>query len=363
MEGEIDMFDEISCKTRKRFLNLKRPPYTAIILIIITFAIIVRVFKLEILDPYTDEYLHIIAAMEIMKSGHTDYTRCYFLTYITYIMFKFLGQDLFIARLPSVLFGVLTIIPLYLLASKISRPIGLASAFLWASSPWAIGVSRTVREYAVFPFFLLIFLYILVDLSERITLLIEQKRYPGKTEAFAVLIVSIFLSYALVDYQSTFKFEIFLIPPIILLLLYKVPVIRSYAKMHAKLGLSFVVITSAIILISMRNVFVNFWPPDIFWVNLILDPNGPVYKGATAELFPWYPDLSFVVFIPTILVLSGAYFALHEKNRNCLIILIIFFISYYCIYVPFRAIFQAKIHILYFAFLFYNDKRRDFLYI
>ena len=133
-------------------------------------------------------------------------------------------------------------------------------------------ISRTVREYAVFPFFLLIFLYILVDLSERITLLIEQKRYPGKTEAFAVLIVSIFLSYALVDYQSTFKFEIFLIPPIILLLLYKVPVIRSYAKIHAKLGLSFVVITSAIILISMRNVFVNFWPPDIFWVNLILRP-------------------------------------------------------------------------------------------
>ena len=120
MEGEIDMLRAKYPARLKRFLNLKRPPYTAIILIIITFAIIVRVFKLEIFNAYTDEYLHITAAMEIMKSGHTDYTRCYFLTYITYIMFKFLGQDLFIARLPSVLFGVLTIIPLYLLASKIS---------------------------------------------------------------------------------------------------------------------------------------------------------------------------------------------------------------------------------------------------
>lgn len=71
--------------------------------------------------------------------------------YLAIPFVKFLGLNALAVRLPSVLFGVLTIISLYLLMQELFKrtPLSLVSAGFLAISPWHINISRATSEGVV----------------------------------------------------------------------------------------------------------------------------------------------------------------------------------------------------------------------
>lgn len=153
------------------WLKNKRSAYTACFFLILLLAFLLRFANLTILDPYTDEYSHLLAAKDYLDLGYFHYARASMVTYLV-IFFSRLGnaasfyEYVFWGRLPGVIFSTLTVIPLYFLTRKISPSVALISIFLWATSPWSIGVAKTIREYAFHPFFILLALLTLVKFLE-----------------------------------------------------------------------------------------------------------------------------------------------------------------------------------------------------
>jgi len=84
--------------------------------------------------------------------------------------------------------------------------IGLIAAGLWAISPWAIAVSRTVREYAIFPFFYVFIFIFLVRLRNVVLDVLEHRRSINLSRSVLYGIGFIApIMYGEIDHFSTFK--------------------------------------------------------------------------------------------------------------------------------------------------------------
>ncbi len=181
-------------------------------------SLVIRLTNLIALDPYTDEIPHLLAGKKILSGESLTYTRATVVSYLISFCYyvgspaKYLDY-LFWGRVPGVIFGSLTIFPLYFLAKKISPGVGLLSCALWTICPWAIGVSRYAREYAFYPFLMLWCLISLISLFE----LLRKDPYANKLKiAFHLVIFSILVIYAVVvDPHSTIKI-IFVVSGIVL---------------------------------------------------------------------------------------------------------------------------------------------------
>jgi len=194
----------------ERYYKLLLEPgkvYTLLFIIVI-LAFILRIVNLNILDPYTDEYMHIMAAKDIYDTGTTNYARASLVTYLVALFYKIGNADTFYeylywGRVPGVIFSSLTVIPLFFLTRRISVPVALISSFLWATSPWAIGVAKTIREYAYYPLFIILASIALMKLYE---LILEfNKKYILKIILLSVALIA-FTYYAFyVDTASTLR--------------------------------------------------------------------------------------------------------------------------------------------------------------
>jgi 4-amino-4-deoxy-L-arabinose transferase-like glycosyltransferase len=78
----------------------------------------------------------------------------------------------FSVRLPSALFGVLSVILLYFLVNKLlkNQPIALLASFLLAISPWHLNLSRTTSEVVVSVCFMLLLVYALSFVKEKFSI-------------------------------------------------------------------------------------------------------------------------------------------------------------------------------------------------
>lgn len=167
---ELPAYDR-SPFTGANWLRNKRYLYRGCFILILLLAFLLRFTNLTILDPYTDEYSHILAAAEYLDTGVLEYCRASLVTYLNVLFYR-LGNPsdfhdyVFWGRLPGVIFSTLTAIPLYLITRRISPPVALISMFLWATSPWSVGVARTVREYAYYPFFIMLGALLLINFFE-----------------------------------------------------------------------------------------------------------------------------------------------------------------------------------------------------
>ncbi len=117
-----------------------------------------------------------------------------------------LGLTPFAERLPSAIFGSLTILILYFFTEILTknRKIGLISAFLFAISPWAINISRVTGDVTIALFFSVLMGYALLNLREKFTKL-----------WFVVAILSAFA--AIVSY-APYRIYVVVIPTIFLLI-------------------------------------------------------------------------------------------------------------------------------------------------
>lgn len=180
---------------------------------LIAFALLLRVFNLGVLYPYADEYSHLLAAKALLQGASLTsvFDRSLLITTVPVVISQRLfGMELWSARLPGAIFNALAIFPLYLLARKINKPVAVLSCLLYATSPWIIGVARTVREYAYYPFYFYWIVYAMVLLLERLPgrlVLFKDWRILLMPDLRALVLTLLLVPvYAVfIDARSTFK--------------------------------------------------------------------------------------------------------------------------------------------------------------
>ena len=118
-----------------------------------------------------DEMHQLTAAKELIQGASSAevYQRgLYMVTMPVAGFLQMLGISLGAAKLPGVLFNVLAIVPLFLIVDKINRSAAIFSSLLFAFSPWVIGMSRFVREYAYEPFYFYCIILMMIAVIEHL---------------------------------------------------------------------------------------------------------------------------------------------------------------------------------------------------
>jgi 4-amino-4-deoxy-L-arabinose transferase-like glycosyltransferase len=135
--------------------------YTLLLLVLTVAAFVMRVYHLDYLTLWVDEYVHVDRARNFPAEPLlTDDNNGILLTLILLPIFKFFGVGEFAARFPSVVFGT-GLVPLayFFVKRYFNRHAALITAFLVTFSTYLTFWSRLSRNYAIFAFFFLLFLY------------------------------------------------------------------------------------------------------------------------------------------------------------------------------------------------------------
>lgn len=184
-----------------------------ILIAIIAVGIFIRFYKLGEVPKgfYIDEASIGYNAYSILKTGKDEFGKSFpvmfrsfstfqspIYTYITVPFVYFLGITPFSVRLPSAIFGMLTIPLLFFLVKNLSpepnnKYLAPFSATLLAISPWHILYSRTAYEANIALFLLLLGLLLL---------------YSSLKKAWFLLLSAVTLSLSALAYRA----EIFLVP-------------------------------------------------------------------------------------------------------------------------------------------------------
>jgi hypothetical protein len=176
-------------------------------------ALLLRVFNLGALFPAVDEYYHLIAADQILEGAPLDsvYPRgLWLVTLPVALALRAFGHEVWAARAIGMLFNVLAVVPLYLLARKISRPVAAVACMLYASSPWIITFARIAREYAYYPFYFYWIAYAMISFVEAVPnrfVLGKHRKAPLEPRVIvlaAILTLPPIFALA-IDWLSTFR--------------------------------------------------------------------------------------------------------------------------------------------------------------
>ena len=167
------MKKKLSKKTHKQtdeivFTNWQQyRKYSVYIVLLLTIgALIVRAYHVGFLSVWLDEYPHILPAIKFLNGnsitgGDSDLNGI-FITWCVTLFFKLFGISETVARIPSIIFGSLSVPLIYYLGKKLyNRSIGITAATLGAFSLYAICWSRLARNYASFGVAYLILLIVI----------------------------------------------------------------------------------------------------------------------------------------------------------------------------------------------------------
>lgn len=263
--------------------------YVLIFVMLIIIAFILRAHNLDVLEPYDDEYSHLVSAMAVNNHGEPNtfisenlklpYERFYFLTYLIAFLFSVFGKSLFIARLPGVIISTLTAIPFYFIGRKINKNIGLIMAALWAISPWAIAISRNVREYAYFPFLYAFIGLFFIVCAKNLIKIIEEKHWKLTFyRSISLIIFFLPLLYYFSDPKSTFMFVFILYAVFFAVLFYGIFRSKKLTqKIKKKIGVFLLIPVSIFAVIAYSNVgflfekHISIIPQfNRFWFDVVL---------------------------------------------------------------------------------------------
>ena len=124
-------------------------------LLIVFFALALRLFELDERVFHHDESIHASFTLKLLEHGEYSYNPAYhgpFLFHSTAAVFHFLGINDTTARLVPVFFGVATILVLFLLKKELGKSGVLWSMFLLAFSPSMVYFSRFFRNDMIIVF-------------------------------------------------------------------------------------------------------------------------------------------------------------------------------------------------------------------
>lgn len=130
--------------------------YTPFIILGLTIlGILIRIYRVDYLSLWVDEYIHVNKAKGFLEGGSllANENNGIFLTILIILSFKTFGVNDFAARLPSVILGGLVIPTIYYLGKKLFNSyIGLFASILATFSLYSIIWSRLSRNYGSFEF-------------------------------------------------------------------------------------------------------------------------------------------------------------------------------------------------------------------
>lgn len=182
-----------------------------VIIFLMAAGFVLRIKNLGVQSLWLDEAISSIAAAAFLEKGIPVlpsgflYSRGILNTFLIAFSFKIFGTNEFAARLPSVLFGTLTILLVYFIGSKWgNRRIGIIAAFLVAFSVWEIAWSRQARMYQQLQFFYILSLYLFYEFMRdrtRKNLALLALSFIGSVASheFGYALIPVFLLYLLVS--------------------------------------------------------------------------------------------------------------------------------------------------------------------
>ncbi|MDD5195492.1 MAG: glycosyltransferase family 39 protein [Candidatus Omnitrophica bacterium] len=146
-----------------RYTIARKRTIFILLLALVAAAGFVRIVNINKHMVWEDEIRHVYAAKAMLETGKPvlplwggPYNRAIAFTYLVSLFFKLFGVSEVIARLPSLIFGLLMIPTIYYVASRlINRGTGFISAVLAAFSPLFVTWSITCRMYSMLQLFYL----------------------------------------------------------------------------------------------------------------------------------------------------------------------------------------------------------------
>ncbi len=293
------------------------PQWSVFLLLTVIFgvALYFRWLYLDMIDTFRDEDHHITGARTLLTAGYFEYQRAKLVTYST-ALFAWLGhavdfhEYMHWGRIPGTILGALAAIPIYFLGKRISQGTGIFAAFLWAMSPWAIGVSRNIREHTYYVFIILLFMLLFLTLIEKIVH--YKKGDLGYIIGSSILVFALLVYSFFIDRFSTLKVSGAIFATLT----------GTYVLTHGKaildlikrnkillfLGVGgfagFLVLINRVKFIGLNNT------TDIRWTDAFL------FSGAQLPVHWWQadnPDMYFVYFLILMALFGGIRF---RKNMS-----------------------------------------------
>jgi hypothetical protein len=184
-----------------------------ILAVILGLALLLRVFHLGAVFPAVDEYYHLIAADQILGGASIDsvYPRgLWIVTMPVALALRLLGHEVWAARAAGVFFNVLALVPLYVIARKMSKAAAVAATLLYATSPWIITFARVAREYAYYPLYFYLIVLAMITLVESIPPRFVARQHWRRLPQTRIVVLTLVLLvppiFALrIDWLSTFR--------------------------------------------------------------------------------------------------------------------------------------------------------------
>ena len=134
----------------KGTLNPSRTGWVFLIIIILALAAFLRLWQLDSFPAglYRDEAFNGLDALAVLDGEHTLFFtanngREPGYIYLTAVFIALFGRTLFAVRFAAALAGIVTTLLVYLLATRwFDRLTGMFAAFIWATTLWAVHLSR-----------------------------------------------------------------------------------------------------------------------------------------------------------------------------------------------------------------------------
>jgi 4-amino-4-deoxy-L-arabinose transferase-like glycosyltransferase len=180
------------------------------ILLILTLlaALFMRTNGLSELDLGFDETMHTYAALGILEKGEPimpsglQYRRAIPFTYLVVLSFKLFGVSELSARIPSIIFGLFSVLLVFCIGQYFFGSLaGLIAALLVASLPFEIVQSRSCRMYSMYQFFFLLSFYTfykgIEEVSRKIEPMIEIRSRQSYVSKFGINLPFLVLSFIL----------------------------------------------------------------------------------------------------------------------------------------------------------------------
>src|SRR3989344_8160942 len=135
-----------------------------ILFAILLLALALRVWGIDSRDIWYDELLTIQQSEKSISEINVDVPTP--IHYYFVHLFLFFGKSTSVLGLPSVIFGLLTVLLVFLTAQRIvDERDGLVAAFLLAISPMHIEFSQQILFFSYFTFFSSLILYLVTDFA------------------------------------------------------------------------------------------------------------------------------------------------------------------------------------------------------
>ena len=140
------------------------------LILLVVFVVIGASLRLINLDQpsfWVEEVKHVYSAKSFLENGEfalpsgLEYNRAQPFTFLVAVSFKLFGINEFSARLPSAIFGTLSILLVFFVGKGLfNERVGLIAALFLTFLPWEIGWSRVCRMYTMFQFLFLWGIYV-----------------------------------------------------------------------------------------------------------------------------------------------------------------------------------------------------------